>query len=96
MGENLQQVLELQLADEKIIKEKGVWIVTKTHTAKKRALAVLKSQGSQVSFGINVEAPNIATVSPLVGWWKSAQSNSGWITDKNAGIPLPRHLQLII
>jgi hypothetical protein len=88
MEENLEKIVKFPLADEQIIRKKGIWIITKTHTAKKRAFAVLESRGSQVAFGIDVEVANIATISPSAGWWKSTESSSGWTKDINASTPL--------
>ena len=72
MERNAQAVID-SWDDKKVIEKKGIWIVTKTYTAKQRAIAVLRGKGSKAEFGIDVGAYG-ATVSPSVSWWKSQKS----------------------
>lgn len=51
--------------------EKGVWIVTKTYSAKRRALALLLSKDSEVTLNINALADNVGKVEATAGWWQS-------------------------
>ena len=52
-----------------VTRENGIWIATKTYSAKVRALAVLQSKESEATFGLNVELFNVGTVAPSVEWW---------------------------
>jgi hypothetical protein len=77
---NFRVIVEAGRAD--IIKKKGLWLITKTFSAKERAIAVMKSRGSKASFNITVGVPGQAKVHPAISWWKSSTTGTGWIKSK--------------
>lgn len=79
---NFRVIVEAGRAD--IIKKKGLWLITKTFSAKERAIAAMKSRGSKASFNFTVGVPGQAKVHtschqlvevqhPGTGWIKSKQ-----------------------
>ena len=68
------------------IKKRGVWIVTKTYTAKRRAIAVLQPRGSSVKLGVDVRIPNIAKVGPSMKWWSADVAKPGWLVSVNGSV----------
>ncbi|KAK4211089.1 hypothetical protein QBC37DRAFT_402768 [Rhypophila decipiens] len=60
------------------VKKKGLWIVTKTFTSKKRAVAVMQSSGQSVALGVDASIPNIVKVGPSMKWWETMVDKPGW------------------
>ncbi|KAM7221336.1 hypothetical protein V8F06_003304 [Rhypophila decipiens] len=60
------------------VKKKGLWIVTKTFTSKKRAVAVMQSSGQSVALGVDASIPNLAKVGPSMKWWETMVDKPGW------------------
>jgi hypothetical protein len=52
-------------------KEKGLWIITKTYSVKRRALALLLSKESEVTLSIDARADSVGRVEASAGWWQS-------------------------
>ncbi len=63
-------------------KKKGIFVVTKTYTAKERAVALLMSKEISVSFGVDVDLASIGKIAPEVGWWRS-QKEEVWKLHQN-------------
>ena len=60
-------------------KDKGVWLVTKTYSAKRRRLALLMSKSEEVTIGIDARADEVGRVEATTNWWKS-QVGGTWIS----------------
>ena len=56
--------------------EKGIWIITKTYTAKRRSVAVAKSKGTLLSFSIGAKVADIAELKPTAEWWNAREEGS--------------------
>jgi hypothetical protein len=67
-------------------KEKGIFVVTKTYTAKQRAVALLRSKETSISFGVNVELEGLGKIAPDASWWTS-QKEQEWKLHKNVRVP---------
>jgi hypothetical protein len=65
------------LIHRKITKEKGIWVITKTYTAKRRAVALLHARESSVEFAVNVKLTNAGKLAPEASWW-SSQKEQAW------------------
>lgn len=64
-----------------LIRKRGVWIITRTYTATRRAVAVLQSRSATVSFAVDAALPQqIARVGPSAGWWSENVREPGWET----------------
>lgn len=61
-------------------------MVTKTYTAKRRAVAVLQTKGRSVSLGVDVNISNIDKVGPSVDWWESVVDKPGWKVNVNVSL----------
>lgn len=80
MNDNIQSLV--RQSDFEAIKEKGLWVVTKTYSARRRRIAVMSSKGQSVAVHTGVRATNAAELQGSMEWWNSEQSTSGWITNK--------------
>lgn len=66
--------------------KRGVWIVTKTYSSKKRRLAVLSSKGTAVKVGIDVTAfRNGAGVHATTAFWNT-DYGALWNTNHDVSI----------
>ncbi|KAL1856406.1 hypothetical protein Daus18300_010778 [Diaporthe australafricana] len=64
-----------------LIRKRGIWIVTRTYTATRCAVAVLQSRSATVSFAVDAALPQqIARVGPSAGWWSETVREPGWET----------------
>ncbi|KAH6986287.1 hypothetical protein BKA56DRAFT_308792 [Ilyonectria sp. MPI-CAGE-AT-0026] len=90
MSASIEKVLTLPMCDEDVVRDKGLWLITGTFTAKRRALAVLESTGSDISLGLDVTIPGIVRAGPAAAFWKSTEYSTGWIvhTDETNGVVL--------
>ncbi|KAF5010057.1 hypothetical protein FDECE_3775 [Fusarium decemcellulare] len=90
MSDNMKAIIGLPMCDEEVVQDKGLWLITGTFTAKRRALAVLESTGSEISLGLDVTVPGVARAGPAVGFWNSTEHSTGWIvhTDEASGVVL--------
>jgi hypothetical protein len=79
------------LLDRKITKEKGIWVVTKTYTAKRRAVALLQTKGSSVVFGVNADLYAIGKIAPEQSWWNSINEQV-WMVAQPVSSYLVRNL----
>jgi hypothetical protein len=64
------------------VREVGFWVITKTTNAKHRAFAVLKARGTEIHWGITVEAQRAGQPEASISWWTSHQS-SEWMSDSD-------------
>jgi hypothetical protein len=65
------------------IKKRGFWIVTKTYTSRRKAVAVLQAKAKSITFGVDVEIPKIAQVGPSAKWWEATVAKPGWQANSN-------------
>ncbi|KAH8592690.1 hypothetical protein B0O99DRAFT_716582 [Bisporella sp. PMI_857] len=70
--------------DKDVIKKKGIWVITKIYSAKQRAIAVMKPEGSKVAFDVDVGVAGQARIGPAASWWKSSTTSTGWIKSREA------------
>jgi hypothetical protein len=75
MSNNLEKVVKRSGAS-KTIRKQGIWIVTKTYTAKRAAISVLRSKNSEACFSITA-ATHGAEASPSMKWWMPARIVAG-------------------
>ncbi|KAJ6003552.1 hypothetical protein N7522_006244 [Penicillium canescens] len=61
------------LLQNELTKKKGIWVVTKTYTAKRRAVALLQTHESSVVFGVNAELYGVGKIAPEASWWRSSK-----------------------
>ncbi|KAK3374776.1 hypothetical protein B0H63DRAFT_452613 [Podospora didyma] len=61
-----------------LVRKRGVWIVTRTYTAKRRAVAVMQTRDQSLTFNVDVEVPHIARVGPSAEWWRETVHKPGW------------------
>jgi hypothetical protein len=57
--------------------EMGLWIVTKTTSAKQRAIFLAIAKGTEIDWGITAEAQNAGKLEASTSWWRS-QKSSEW------------------
>jgi len=62
----------------KMVKEYGIWVITKTYSVKRCALTVLTSEGSEVRVSFGGRASNAVALTPTASWWNGASSDSSW------------------
>ena len=60
-------------------KSKGIRIITKTYSVKRRALAVLLSKESEVTLSISASADKVGKVEATAEWWESRMGGA-WNT----------------
>jgi hypothetical protein len=77
MDENVEE-----LAKRKDVRDNGVWIVTKTFTATRRALAVAASKNSKVAWSVSAEVADAGGVEAAAEWWHG-HKDSCWITHEH-------------
>jgi hypothetical protein len=58
MFKNAEAIIQ-RSGTSKTIKSKGTWVVTKTYTAKRGAIAVLRSKNSKTYFGISASTHGV-------------------------------------
>ncbi|EXJ76439.1 uncharacterized protein A1O5_00947 [Cladophialophora psammophila CBS 110553] len=68
-------------------KKKGIFVVAKTCTAKQRAVALLRSKETSVSFGLDVGLAAIGKIAPEIGWWTSQKEV--WMLHQNISRQAP-------
>ncbi|EXJ65041.1 hypothetical protein A1O7_01380 [Cladophialophora yegresii CBS 114405] len=74
-----------------IEEEKGIWVVTKTYTASRRAVALLQTRESSVSFGLDLGLHGAGIQAPEAAWWTSNKEQVWKIapeTAQDGSIPL--------
>jgi hypothetical protein len=59
-----------------MVREFGAWIITKTYTTTRRAVAVLSSSEVVVNVSFGVTAANVGSLAPSAGWWNRASDSS--------------------
>lgn len=57
-----------------VFKRHGIWIVTKTYSTRRSAVAVMTSKSSTVEIGLGVDAQGILTLTPKSTWTRSTGS----------------------
>lgn len=57
-------------------REKSIWIVTKTYSVAKRALAILKSDQDEVGFKVSASAAEVGNIEASVSWWESPKGTA--------------------
>ncbi|KAM3070293.1 hypothetical protein ACMFMG_010130 [Clarireedia jacksonii] len=75
MFRNLETILGISGAREKIT-EKGLWLVTKTYTVKRAAIALLRSKNMKTSFGITARVLGVVEASPSAAWWNKRKGGN--------------------
>ncbi|KAK1761233.1 hypothetical protein QBC47DRAFT_369428 [Echria macrotheca] len=73
---NLPKIMSTAHAS--IIKKKGLWMVTKTYTTEKKAVAVMQSKGKFVTLGADVDVANVGRAGPALSWWSATVHKPGW------------------
>ncbi|GJC86508.1 hypothetical protein ColLi_09346 [Colletotrichum liriopes] len=71
-----------------IVKQHGVWIVTKTYSARRCAVAVISSNSSAVELGLGATAPGIASLTPSSSWSNQTGSSCAEIHEDESGVVL--------
>ena len=84
----MEQHLPIILAGKhgSLVRKRGIWIVTRTYTAKCRAVAVMQTRNESLTFAVDVEVPHIARVGPSTEWWKETVHKPGW--ESHSGVSL--------
>ena len=67
--------------------KKGFWIVSKTYTVPKRALALMLSQGSTVSLGVNAQLETVGRIEATTAWMNSDKGDA-WNTHEDVSFGL--------
>lgn len=60
------------------IKQRGLWLITKTHHTSECAKKVLQGKDTSVAFHVGANIPDIAKAQASSQWWSSEAANSGW------------------
>lgn len=66
--------------------ENGIWIVTKTYTTKRCALAVMTSKSSSVEIGVAASVQGLFVLDPSASWSSSASGSSTDIHEDKDGV----------
>ncbi|KAH8896412.1 hypothetical protein GQ53DRAFT_803831 [Thozetella sp. PMI_491] len=64
------------------VRKRGFWIITKTYTAEKRALAVSSSKGSKFTWRVDATVFESGGAGPTAEWW-SGHKDDCWITHEH-------------
>ena len=72
----------LQDARHPDVQEMGLWVITKTTSAKHHAFSIATAKGTEIYWGITVEAQQAAKFEASTSWWTSHQG-SEWISDSD-------------
>lgn len=76
MEKNLTKILNGDHG--RLVRKRGVWIVTRTYTAEKRALAVMQTTNDSREFGADVTVLDIARVGASTAWLRETVNKPGW------------------
>ncbi|KAF6225631.1 hypothetical protein HO133_009631 [Letharia lupina] len=60
----------------------GIWVVTSTHVAERRVLAVLSSHQTTFSWTVEVKAADVGSIAPSSSWVRERQDGS-WIEQED-------------
>lgn len=69
-------------SDHKTISKKGLWLITRTYAAPRRAVTVMTAKGHTASFHLAAKVQDATKAEASAAWWNSDQSSSGWIQSK--------------
>ncbi|KAI1492281.1 hypothetical protein F5X96DRAFT_627545 [Biscogniauxia mediterranea] len=70
-----------------IIDKHGIWVITKTYTSHRCAVAVMSSKSSSVELGISADIPGIFTLTPTSEWLSSSTNSSSEIHEEAGSRP---------
>ena len=80
----------------------GIWVISSTHVAERRVLAMLSSHETKFSWTVHVDAANVGRLAPASSWFKGRQDGS-WLehedvstTDQRLGLSADGEHDLII
>ncbi|KAK2037003.1 hypothetical protein LZ31DRAFT_433146, partial [Colletotrichum somersetense] len=71
-----------------IVKRHGIWIITKTYSARRCAVAVISSRSSAVELGLGATASGIASLTPTSSWAYQTDSSCTEIHADESGVVL--------
>ncbi|KAK2834892.1 hypothetical protein FQN49_006809 [Arthroderma sp. PD_2] len=68
MKDNTSQILQQYRP---IVEKYGIWLVSKTYTSRRCAVAIMSSKSSAVEIGVGVDVPGLVTLTPSSTWQSS-------------------------
>lgn len=71
-----------------ILKQHGVWVVTKTYTSRRCAVAVMSGRTSAVVIGLGTSVPGLLTLTPTSSWKKDRGDCSTEVHEDKEGVVL--------
>ncbi|RSL54595.1 hypothetical protein CEP54_009804 [Fusarium duplospermum] len=69
-----------------IIKRHGIWIVAKTYSTRRCAIAVMTSQASAVEIGLGADVQGLLTLKPESRWTKNTGSSCTELHEDGSGV----------
>ncbi|KAM5343683.1 hypothetical protein ACJ41O_012220 [Fusarium nematophilum] len=81
--DNTAEILKKHKA---IIERHGIWIVTKTYTSRRCAVAVMSSKSSSIEIGISAKVPGVLTLAPSSEWSSSNSDSSFEVHEDDEGV----------
>ena len=69
-----------------VIDKHGLWVVTKTYTSRRCAVAVMSSRSSSAELGISADVPGVLTLTPSSEWLTSSTNSSFEIHEDEQGV----------
>ncbi|KAK8036594.1 hypothetical protein PG991_001731 [Apiospora marii] len=83
MTANAPKVLE---SHKPIMKRHGVWVITKTYTSRRCAVAVLSGRSSAITIGLSADVPGLLTLTPTSSWTKGRGNCSTEVHEDKEGV----------
>ncbi|KAI5920111.1 hypothetical protein F4810DRAFT_449030 [Camillea tinctor] len=77
---------ELVKTYKSIIDHHGIWIITKTYTSHRCAVAVMSSKSSSIELGISADIPGIFTFTPSSEWKSSGTDSAFEVHEDGQGV----------
>ncbi|KAL7953690.1 hypothetical protein V8C34DRAFT_296338 [Trichoderma compactum] len=83
MAENTAEMLRRHGS---VVKKHGIWVVTKTYSTRRSAVAVMTQRSSKVEIGLGADVQGLLTLSPESSWTSSTGSSSMELHEDDNGV----------
>jgi hypothetical protein len=83
MADNTTEMLRRH---KNVIKKHGIWIVTKTYSTRRCAVAVMTSKSSTVQIGLAADIQGLLTLAPNSSWTSSSGNSSMELHEDQEGV----------
>lgn len=85
MNDNAERVI----ATKPDAKGKDLWLITKTYSAEKRALAILRTREDSVQLMVDANAAGVGRAGATAEWWRGSKDNAWNVFEHVSAIKAP-------